>query len=110
MQLKVFKAMYEVACDYINANRQEGQLISQRIAEIVPDVGNLNGMVEPGSSFGAMLNLLNNEHGSIDMLGGLYPHGSRLHQQSSQMVDSGLELGAWMDHSQKVYIMLEDVL
>lgn len=100
--------MYEVACDYINANGQGGQLVSQRISEILPDVGDMDSMVEPDSSFGAMLNLQNSEHGTIDMLGEMYPHSSRLNQQYSQMVDSGLELGTWMDHNQRVFTMIED--
>ena len=110
MQLKVFKAMYEVACDYINANRHGGRLISQKMAGIVPSVGDMSSVMESGSSFGAMLNLQNSDHGTISMLDGVYPHDSlQLHEQSSQMVDSGLELGTWMDHNQRVYTMLEDI-
>lgn len=110
VQLKVFQAMYEVACDYVNANRQGGRSISQRVAEVVPTVRDMNSMVQPGSQFGAMLNLQDIEGGTIDMMGEAYLHNSsRTHPQQPSMVDSGLELGMWMDHNQRVFTMLEDI-
>lgn len=67
-------------------------------------------MMQPGSQFGAMLNPQDNESGTIDMMGEAYLHNSSsTYPQQPSMVDSGLELGMWMDHNQRVFTMLEDI-
>jgi hypothetical protein len=113
VQLKVFKAMYKVACDYINANGKK-QLMGQTFPGFSLDrpLAGMDGAAGSTSSFSMMHHVQNDGQGAMipfSTLGGVHLNSSEEVNIGIETGDSGAELGLWLDQNQRMFGMFEDM-
>ena len=117
VQLRVFKAMHEVACEYIKASEQN-TLGTQRLLETVPNkaFGSFNATSSSSWTLGTMMQDAPGIGQDVMMnsgsLGGPFSSASVAPRMTitAQTSDSGAELGDWWDNNQRMFTMFEDVV
>jgi hypothetical protein len=109
-QLRIFKPMYEVAFNYIQANRNDqssGPMVSDVDFDMIFREAAIG--AEPNAPYEDWAQQQGQWDSSYSATGLAYLTGFQASHERQSM-DPGTELGHWLDESQRVQMLLEDTL